>query len=85
MQEIDQDGKVVKTYSKTEIEQMQQHKQNNILYSMNTYDFGAMSFRSNMWIGKGTNFYRPQSVWVDAKYRTSGLGVAVYADGTFMC
>ncbi|MCM3737807.1 hypothetical protein M3215_18955 [Bacillus cytotoxicus] len=84
MQTFDKDGNVVKTYSKVEAEQLQQHKQNNILYGVNTYDFGATSFSSNKWIRGGTSFYRPLSVWVDAKYRTSGLGVAVYANNKYM-
>lgn len=84
MEDVDKDGKVVKTYSKSEVEQMQQHKQNNIIYNMNVYSFESTSFSSNRWIKGGYNFYRPKTVWVDAKYRTSGLSVAVYEGSTFM-
>ncbi|AJI08994.1 MULTISPECIES: hypothetical protein [Bacillus cereus group] len=91
----DENRNLVKTYTKGEVEKINQDINPNTLagsvansnnvapLAMNVYNFPATDFRSYTWINDGRPFYRPQSVHVIARTKTVGLAVEVYRDSIF--
>ncbi|WP_410985555.1 hypothetical protein [Bacillus cereus] len=91
----DKDKNLIKTYTKGEIDKLNQSLFPNPLVgsnvnklkeetlvtplAMNVYNMQPTSFSSYRWINNGRSFYRPQSVHVVAS-NTVKLGVEVYRD-----
>ncbi|MGG0516213.1 hypothetical protein [Bacillus pseudomycoides] len=91
----DKDKNLIKTYTKGEIDKLNQSLVPNPLVdsndsklkeetlvtplAMNVYNLQPTSFGSYRWINGGMSFYRPQSVHVEAS-NTVRLGVEVYRD-----
>ncbi|PHA86678.1 hypothetical protein COE78_21140 [Bacillus pseudomycoides] len=91
----DKDKNLIKTYTKGEIDKLNQSLVPNPLVdsndsklkeetlvtplAMNVYNLQPTSFSSYRWINGGMSFYRPQSVHVEAS-NTVRLGVEVYRD-----
>ncbi|KEK22066.1 hypothetical protein [Bacillus gaemokensis] len=69
----DKKGNVIKTYSKEEVEKLNQN-----LAPLSYETFGPAQFSSYKWIASKKNFYRPKSVNVEADGKVCGLTIGVY-------
>lgn len=73
----DKDKNLIKTYTKGELEKLNQN-----LAPLSYKSFGPAKFSSYKWINGGTSFYRPKSVNAEANGKVCGLKIEVNQDGT---